>query len=368
MHDHRSLGKFVRATVGKVLPRVMVKSLGAKRRAFLTTSAVALVLLFVGMSFSSCITPPEPRSGEVIDPQELFVLSHLRSGNEYTAAGRYDLAEREYRLVLNVQPRLVPAQSALAFVLVALGRYAEAIELLRDVLQVEPKNVIARDNLARSYYHLVEYEAAEREFERLRDAYLERISQKPTPDATAQLALTYRNLAILSHSQGILDEAQCQSAMAVATQPTAEQYGQHIRLLLSLDQVQAALQTLAAVVPINPLPSFLADYAMALYVSGDKLRAEQAALRVLASPQADSAERRMVRLLRVFLAEGQKNVVELQRVLADLEEDRAALCEPKFLERQTYWPTKFIEESEQFLMSFCIGGSSYESGESLPRA
>jgi len=98
-------------------------------------------------------------------------------GAMYEKQKNYDAAEREFRKVLDANPKNSSAMNYLGYMLADRNvRLQEALQLLRKAVELEPDNGAYLDSLGWVYYRLNDLEKAEQNLQRA----IERFSKDPT--------------------------------------------------------------------------------------------------------------------------------------------------------------------------------------------
>ncbi len=99
-----------------------------------------------------------------LDPNNPLV--HNQLGLAYFLRAKTDLAEKHFRIALNISPKFTEARNNLGRTLIELKRYKEAIAELkiasRDLVYSQPEKTYA--NLGLAYFNLQEYANAEKNF------------------------------------------------------------------------------------------------------------------------------------------------------------------------------------------------------------
>ena len=95
------------------------------------------LLLTIGLTLIGSFVPPQQRQTDEVDRQE--ALTHLQAGQEAMARERFEVAEREFREAIRLNPRLELAHYGLGQVLMATRRYERAVDAFvscRNLFQV----------------------------------------------------------------------------------------------------------------------------------------------------------------------------------------------------------------------------------------
>jgi arylsulfatase A-like enzyme/Tfp pilus assembly protein PilF len=128
--------------------------------------------------------------------------AHLNLGTVYKRQGKKDLAMREYRAALVINPRFPEAASSLAGMYIDQKKHTEALTVLNEAL----KNGAESGDL---YFELGLAEAMGSNFDRARWAFTKSVSLDPTRHESMA------NLGRIAFQQGKLDEAISQYERAV---------------------------------------------------------------------------------------------------------------------------------------------------------
>jgi Flp pilus assembly protein TadD len=98
--------------------------------------------------------------------------------------GRFDEAEREFKLAQQLDPLSARKYSLFGFMLNLRGDYTRAVEQSRRALEIDPNSWTAHSNLSRSY------EAMGDRVQALKEAQ-KAVALEPGPEQTAGLGLEY---------------------------------------------------------------------------------------------------------------------------------------------------------------------------------
>lgn len=133
-------------------------------RQFARLLPVAALCLVVGCSSSRPGTAPAgPLDGAAAKGGSASVSSvraHIDAGNELLSHGRYDDAEREFRLALEAEPGNLEATAGLGQVQVHRGEYSDAVPLLERATRPSSQMVAAFRSLGDAYAALGDVEKA----------------------------------------------------------------------------------------------------------------------------------------------------------------------------------------------------------------
>ena len=105
------------------------------------TGAAALFSVVLSAAIAGC-------SHIVVLNDPLTAAEHNDLGVAYETAGKHDLAKREYRAALRLDPRLARARVNLGNLEAAAGRWREAEDCYRRALRQSPADADALNNLA----------------------------------------------------------------------------------------------------------------------------------------------------------------------------------------------------------------------------
>ena len=308
---------------------------------------------------SGCITPPPAIHSSVLNQSELDLATALNKGRNYLQSGRYDLAEKEFRYALKLEPDLAVIYNDLGYALMLQNRNAEAVDFYNTAIQYDPVSISSRINLAHAYYRLGMVEHAIREYQEL--LYGAELTARTkgrvrlyllTPQ---DIAMINRNLAAAYYQIGDLDEAICRSKQAVGGGVDQAQVGQHVRMLLSVDRNKEALSFVRKAVEslgAGAMSRVLVDYGIALYVTGDKTLAREAARRVVVDPTLETEDRITAYLLLLLTAQNAQDsdFKANSDALLDTEQD---LCLDGHSIRYEYWPTRFSGDVVNLIKRLC---------------
>ena len=320
-----------------------------------------LLLSSLNLLLVSCIAPPEHRQASILPQKELDIITAMNEGRYYAARGRAEAAEDAYRRALALDAREGGIYNGLAYSLQQQRRYAEAEEMYRHALALSPKNIFFRENLARLLYEKGNPSAAVSEYQNVIDTYnsvkpevLAEISGVDVPKN--QLSRTYRNIAVSYYAMGRFDEAVCYSSLTVKSANDVGEAAQHARMLLSLEHVSEAAQTLRDAITAhqgNVPAGMLVDYAMVLYLSRDYGLAKAAVSRALEISSMTRADRRTAQLIKLKLAIFDKSTKDAQFTRDSLLEEDKEFCRLPNLDPNNYWPKAFSEDMNVLKDKLC---------------
>ncbi len=313
-------------------------------------------VLFAALTFSSCVTPPEVVSSQVLPNREVKLVGYIKRGKDYANAGRFELAEVEFRKALRIEKNLSSLHNDLGYALQAQDRQEEAAASFRRAIELDPKNLAARENLARILYLQDDLDGGIREYETLLGVYqgmtkAEIKTALGKDYSPADFAQLYRSLATTYYRAGQYDEALCYSEKTLTGPVNFTQVGQHARLMLSLGMSQRAAAYLHDVISVwqggTPGKLFI-DYGIALIDTGDRTLARESLSRAQSAKDIEEGDRRDIPLLLA---------------LAGAEDARASLgeegaedpeyCRRAEVDRFKYWPLKVIKEAQTLLKQWC---------------
>ncbi|MCC6219698.1 MAG: tetratricopeptide repeat protein [Deltaproteobacteria bacterium] len=323
-----------------------------------------MLACYLSHFLAACVFPPEDVSPSVIESREMRLISHITRGKNNVSAGRFDVAEFEFRQALAVDNGVSSVYNDLGYVLGAQNRLEEAEAYFRRAVQLKPDYVIARENLAQTLYKSAKFESALEQYVDLLDMS-SLASSKFAPNSenhqvqVLRPAEIHRNISLANVAVGKFDEGYCHSVRAVQNDYSIEQISEHAKLLLSMNNSAEAAEFLGA--PILALrdkvsASLMLDYAIALYGKGDYNLSKQAASKILSLHVIGRFERLSSKLLLLLIArrENSMGTTELPSVDVDVfEEDRESFCgDVKFVAAE-HWPFVVVEDFENLLASIC---------------
>ncbi len=100
-------------------------------------------------------------AGKLSSTQEEKEVVHFMRGAMYERQKKYDLAEAEFRKVLEINPKSASALNYLGYMLADRNvRLQEALEMIRKAVALEPNNSAFLDSLGWAYYRLNRLEEA----------------------------------------------------------------------------------------------------------------------------------------------------------------------------------------------------------------
>ncbi len=293
--------------------------------------------------------------------QELETIVSINRGRYYLGKGRAEAAEDAFRQALAKDAAHAGIYNDLAYSLAQQQRYLEAEETYRKALALSPKNIVIMGNLAQLLYETARIEQAIAQYDEIIDIYnktrpevLRNIVGMAIPED--ELSQCYRNKAVCYYALGRFDEALCYSALAAAKSSDIDQTGQHARMLLSLDRIAEALSTLRNVVlaqQANVPPKILLDYAIVLYVTGDKGLAKAAVSKFLGLSKASRSDLRTARLIKLQLALDEKSNKDAEFIRETLFEEEKDFCKLNTLDPDNYWPLAFADSMNSLRDKLC---------------
>ena len=148
-----------------------------------------------------------------------YAAAHYNLGVLLKDRGRYDEAEKEYREAIRADPDLAEAHNNLGNLLGDLEQYGEAEKEYREVIRADPDFAIAHYNLGILLGDLEQYDAAEKEY---------REAIRADPD----LALSHYSLGILLNGLGRYDEAEEEYREAIRIDPYLAEAHSNLGILL----------------------------------------------------------------------------------------------------------------------------------------
>ena len=329
-------------------------------------SAIVIIFNVWILILTGCITPPPHIDPQVLSQDEVRLVSQVKRGKDYALSGRLDLAEGEFRRAMFREHATDLLYNDLGFSLEGQGRFEEAIANYSEAIRLNPKNVSAHQNLARALYKNEQFEKAAGEYQELVHLHLESLGSDPTnpgPGILTQSEIggVYRNLSIIYYVLGVVDEALCFSRLALDHNPNVYETGQHARMLMSVNRIAQALQTLRHAVTINGAgisPKLLLDYGIALYASGEKKLAVEALNRVKSSDRADYGDQKSAALIELLGEAAGEPEEKLKQGFETLLKEQPALCQRTYPvgddpQVDAYWPQNLLEDVKGLFEKYC---------------
>ena len=96
---------------------------------------------------------------------------HARTAWLAYLAGRFDVAESQYRAAAAAKPKAVEPLLGLSLVQLAQSKWRDLERTCRDVLKVDPNNAVARARLAQAHYSVGNYPDAATLYRQLVEEY-----------------------------------------------------------------------------------------------------------------------------------------------------------------------------------------------------
>jgi tetratricopeptide (TPR) repeat protein len=160
--------------------------------------------------------------------KNLTVEGHFNKATAYYYAKKYEEAEKEFRVVLQINPDDATAHSNLGVLLEDQERYDEAEKEYKEAIRIDPDDAVVHYNLGILLKELERYDEAEKE-------YKEAIRIDPD-DATAHV-----NLGVLLKELERYDEAEKEYKEAIRIDPDlAEAHGNLGSLFLITERPEDA--------------------------------------------------------------------------------------------------------------------------------
>jgi hypothetical protein len=284
------------------------------------------------------------------------MITLTRRASELALAGRYEEAEKGYRMALVLSPNIAKLNNDLGFVLQQQKRYREAIEYYHRALLIEPNNKIARENLALATYLSGEHERALVYFLELVDL----IQLEPIEIEDRKLLLrTYQNISLANYSIGELGNALCYSKLAAVeshmTQDLGivfDRSGQYLRILLSLNEVSDAAafsEGLYNAFGLGLPSRLMLDYGIAMLATEKLESADNAFTSVISQENITLTIKRTASLFKFYIAKKQNNFQQSEYFFSSLLADTPDLCNDSNLDTFKYWPIILSKEVNQVL-------------------
>jgi tetratricopeptide (TPR) repeat protein len=267
---------------------------------------VRVVLALVCLACAQAQSPsPQQLMQEAVQAQE---------------AGQYDVAIKDYRLILTTYPDIPEVRSNLGAALSGAGRYAEAITEYDRALKLKP-NPQVQLNLALAYYKLGQISNALEHLETaharepknqqvqllLADCYLQLGQNKKVVDLLTSAQKSDPDNPTLNYLLGtaLVRNGQVTEGQVLVDKILKNGNSAEAHMLMGTTKYMVkdfagALDELKQAVDLNPnLPDLFSYYGMALLVTGDQAGAQKAFERELGSnPNNFESNLRMGVLLR----------------------------------------------------------------------
>ena len=185
--------------------------------------------------------------------KNLTVEGHSNKATAYYYAKNYNEAEKELKVVLQINPDLAEAHNNFGSLLKELERYDESEKEYREAIRIDPNDAAVHNNFGNLLKDLERHEEAEKE-------YLEAIRIDP------DIAAAHYNLGILLKELERYDEAEKEYREAIRIDPDdAETHYNFGGLLKELERYDEAEKEYREVIRIDP------DLAAAHYNLGNLL-------------------------------------------------------------------------------------------------
>ena len=169
-------------------------------------------------------------------------LAHVNLGRWWTDQGKPDLALKEYRAALDIDPNYILALNNLAFTLFQRGEIDASIDACQKVLERNPRNSKAHNNLGLALQRRGDLDAAMSHYQL-------------AVDCDPENAQAHHNLATLLHRRGKIDEAIDQYGLAIRANPRYFNAHAHLGQLFQeqgrLDEAIEEFQKALALHPDN---------------------------------------------------------------------------------------------------------------------
>ena len=219
-----------------------------------------------------------------------FAPGHVLQGKVFTAQGKWDAAEAEFKKAIELSPNYAPAYDLLVQVYVRTNKVSQAVTELKEFLSKQPENAQARMVLATLYDRLNDYSQA-------RDAYEKVLAKNP------DFVLALNNLAyIYTNRLKDLQRAYDLASKARNLQPNDPSVADTLGWVLckrgDYQQALPLLQESVSKLSDNAEVQF--HLGMAAYMMGQadvaRVALEKAAKSTVDFPGKDEAQRRLASL------------------------------------------------------------------------
>lgn len=316
-----------------------------------------LALLFGALFVGGCIVPPKPEP-QVLEPHELRLLVTINRAQKLALGGRLEEAEGEFRKAIKLAPGRSALHNDLGFVLDSQARTIEAMRSYLKALELDPDNLSAHTNLARALYRMGRLERALDQYQTAL-VTAERLNSAGAISGDGSfsgrdLASTYQNMAFISATLGLDEQAICYADLA--RQVGEKMFGspEYARFLLSLGRVREAKDLLAEVVSQQGSDASLAlllDYGVSLWLAKEDAQAKQIFEQIALGDLSDFETRERLDALSILAKMDGVDSSTLSSLcnsspVAGQRGHRKTPVAP-------YWPEFFIREVEKSIGEQC---------------
>ncbi len=336
------------------------------KKSFLKTLTV--IVLSASLSLSSCLLPPSENGPKFLSNEEFETLTELTKSRELVQSGRLDDAELILRKLIRKRSQKPIPYNDLGYLLYLESRFEEAEPILKKSINLQPIFIAPRLTLARVYIANGNFEDAFAELDNIEQIfdssspseYLKANGEAVSSSLRSQIA---RFKASSYYLNGQFDEAVCHSDLSKKITGSMADSTVHLRLLMSLEMIPAALtviDNISASTPSGLTTPLLFDQSMALFSmskidSKYKIDAETALDRVIELAGLDQEEVSAVRLLRYDI---QKQTTEFELTKESLLDEVSNPCKIKNFDTKGYWPKSVLYAVKSSYKEVC---SEYES-------
>ncbi len=122
-----------------------------------------------------------------------------------TWQGRFDEAEREFKIAQQLDPLSAERYRLLGFMLNFRGDYTRALEQCRRALEIDPNSWAAHSNLSTSYGYMGDYVQALKEAQKT-------VALEPGPRQTLELGLEYAKSGNRAQAREVIEQLKRMSA------------------------------------------------------------------------------------------------------------------------------------------------------------
>ncbi len=318
-----------------------------------------LFILSFCLLVSSCITPANIETSQVIPQGEFNLISTINKAKDFYQRGKLDQAELEYKKALRVNPNLTMVINDLAVVYEQTDRLEEARKLYLQAFNLDKRNFVALKNLAKINFRLGNFEESLEQFEEvlqivtsLSPITLKNINNKDWGIKDYQEL--YGLISLANYNAGYFDEAICNSEKVVSLASDPSLILQYERFLGVLDRSAQAKNFLDKKLALNAdIPAdLLFDYAIILYLNNDLQGAQQKLDLCKISNSFKTVDSLQFNLFQLLLLRKEQKNNEVLEKKAELFEVSPEICK-RALVLPAYRPTEFEKETQQLIKEIC---------------
>ena len=304
---------------------------------------------FILIFLCSCITAPKVDSARILPNKELAVITRVKEAKELLSSGRSDLAEKELLLALETAPYQSTIYNDLGVVMLSQTRYAQAEQMFSRALELDSNNAVALENYAKTLYRKREYFFSIKEFEKLLNLLFSQ-SEEEIKKASGRtykekdLVDIYRNISSAYFALGILDEALCNSNLALIKSPDVYQASVHSRMLMLHEKLEQSFSLINnTVVGTNYVvpAGMLLDHSVNLFLRNELTEAEQSISLALKSPSITHQDKILAQLSSYIFFFSQKKYNKANALQKSIKENSEDVC--KFEVINSHMPVRFVK-------------------------